>query len=227
MSVDTVNNDKKSDNDNIDNAQQPQSHGDDLSGMFMKLLVAQIKNQDPLNPTSGTEFVTQLSQMAQMETMGQMNNSIGNATTLMDNLQALAVGNLVGQSVMVRTDKVKLDGQSVNGRLTLEHPSNQVTVHIKDTAGNEKTIDLGKRDKGQVDFTIDPEALGLAPGEYTLSVVSESDEKKVQIELSGIINNVRIGKDGALMLNISGLGEIPFLNISEFGGKPAPVIPKV
>jgi flagellar basal-body rod modification protein FlgD len=35
--------------------------------MFLKLLVAQLKNQDPLNPTDGVQFVTQLSQFSQLE----------------------------------------------------------------------------------------------------------------------------------------------------------------
>jgi len=36
--------------------------------MFLQLLVAQLKNQDPLNPTDGTQFVTQLAQFQQLET---------------------------------------------------------------------------------------------------------------------------------------------------------------
>ena len=42
--------------------------------MFLQLLVAQIKNQDPLNPTDGVQFLTQLAQFQQLEqslNMGQ------------------------------------------------------------------------------------------------------------------------------------------------------------
>jgi flagellar basal-body rod modification protein FlgD len=35
--------------------------------MFLQLLVAQLQNQDPLNPTDGTAFVTQLAQFQQLE----------------------------------------------------------------------------------------------------------------------------------------------------------------
>jgi flagellar basal-body rod modification protein FlgD len=35
--------------------------------MFLQLLVAQIKNQDPLNPTDGVQFLTQLAQFQQLE----------------------------------------------------------------------------------------------------------------------------------------------------------------
>ena len=42
----------------------------------MQLLVSQIKNQDPLNPADGTEFVTQLAQFTEMEQMMSMNSGI-------------------------------------------------------------------------------------------------------------------------------------------------------
>lgn len=195
--------------------------GDGLNDMFMKLLVAQIQNQDPLNPTDGTEYVGQLAQMTQVQSMQNMTGMMQTAATLVDNLQVLAIGNLAGQTVMVRSDKINLDGQPVDGRLTLDHPSSNVTVHIKDAAGNETTLELGKQEKGLVDFTIDPDALGLEKGEYTLSVVTDEGGVKVPIEIAGTVNSVRIGPDGSALLNIPGLGEIPFFNISQFGGQSA------
>lgn len=218
MSVSNVVRDYTSDDMNISGA--PTSNGGaDLNNMFMKLLVAQIQNQDPLNPTDGTEYVGQLAQMTQVQSMQDMTGMMQNAATLVDNIQMLAIGNLVGQQIMVRADNIELEGQPIDGRLTLEHPSSNVTVHIKDAAGNETTLDLGKQEKGLVDFTLDPEALGLEKGKYTLSVVTEEGENNVPIEISGCVNSVRIGPDGSPLLTIPGLGEIPFFNISQFGGK--------
>ncbi|MBK0032037.1 flagellar hook assembly protein FlgD [Erwinia sp. S43] len=208
--------------DDINASRAPAGNGgNDLNDMFMKLLVAQIQNQDPLNPTDGTEYVGQLAQMTQVQSMQNMTGMMQTAATLVDNLQVLAIGNLAGQTVMVRSDKISLDGQPVDGRLTLDHPSSNVTVHIKDAAGNETTLELGKQEKGLVDFTIDPEALGLEQGEYTLSVVTDEGGVKVPIEIAGTVNSVRIGPDGSALLNIPGLGEIPFFNISQFGGQSA------
>ncbi len=48
------------------------------SEMFLKLLVAQVQYQDPLEPQSNTEFVSQLSQMNEVEQLQQMNSSLGN-----------------------------------------------------------------------------------------------------------------------------------------------------
>ncbi|MTD26957.1 flagellar hook assembly protein FlgD [Erwinia sorbitola] len=217
MSVSNVERNYQSDDLNV--SRPPAANGDDLNNMFMKLLVAQIQNQDPLNPTDGTEYVGQLAQMTQVQSMQDMTGMMQNAATLVDNMQVLAVGNLVGQQVMVRANSIELDGQPIAGRLTLEHPSGNVTVHIKDAAGKETTLELGRQQQGLVDFTLDPQALGLQKGKYTLSVVTEEGENNVPIEIAGTVNSVRIGKDGSPLLTLPGLGEIPFFNISQFGGQ--------
>ncbi|AJZ88526.1 flagellar basal body rod modification protein [Klebsiella michiganensis] len=190
-----------------------------MNSLFMQLLVAQIQNQDPLNPTDGTEYVGQLAQLTQVQSMETMSQLMANNAVLMDNLQTLSTGNLVGQKVMVQSSSFTSDGTTtVDGRLTLEHAAGVVTVIVKDSAGTEHKIELGKQDAGQVDFTLDPETMGLAEGKYTLSVVTDTGEETVPIELGGIINNVRIPLDGSpTMLNISGLGEIAYNYISQFG----------
>lgn len=190
-----------------------------MNNLFMQLLVAQIQNQDPLNPTDGTEYVSQLAQLTQVQSMETMSQLMANNSVLMDNLQTLTTGSLVGQNVMVQTDTINSDGSTrLDGRLTLEHASDVVTVIVKDSAGTEHKIELGKQEAGQVDFKIDPEELGLAEGKYTLSVVTGTGEENVPVEIGGVVNNVRIPLDGsATMLNIAGLGEIAYNNITQFG----------
>lgn len=216
---------------NVDNASAKSRSGSTTDGiasnstasgmntMFMQLLVAQIQNQDPLNPTDGTEYVSQLAQLTQVQSMETMSQLMANNSVLMDNLQTLTTGNLVGQHVMVQTDSVNSDGEStLDGRLTLEHAAGVVTVVVKDAAGVEHKIELGKQEAGQVDFTFNPEELGLSEGKYTLSVVTDTGEEKVPLEMGGVVNNVRIPLDGSpTVLNIDGLGEVAYNNISQFG----------
>ena len=181
-----------------------------MNTMFMQLLVAQIQNQDPLNPTDGTEYVSQLAQLTQVQSMETMSQLMANSSVLMDNLQTLTTGNLVGQHVMVQTDSIQSDGETaLDGRITLDHAANVVTVIVKDSAGVEHKIELGKQD---------PAELGLSEGKYTLSVVTDTGEENVPIEVGGVVNNVRIPLDGsATVLNIDGLGEIAYNNITQFG----------
>ncbi|VFS47901.1 FlgD immunoglobulin-like domain containing protein [Budvicia aquatica] len=150
-----------------------------------------------------------------METMSKLmqNNSV-----LMDNLQVLSTAGLVGQSVMVQTDTIQVEDQEINGRLTLGQSANVVTVTVKDSAGVQHKIELGKQESGSVDFTINPKELGLAPGEYTISVVTDIGEENVPVEIAGTVNNVRIPLEGgSALVNVSGLGEVPFYKVSQFG----------
>ncbi|MGB7800223.1 flagellar hook assembly protein FlgD [Buttiauxella sp.] len=192
-----------------------------MNDMFLKLLVAQVQNQDPLNPTDGTEYVGQLAQLSQVQSMEKVASLMQNSSIMMDNLQTLTTANLVGQNVMVQADRVELQGDSVlNGRLTLEHPASSVTVHVKDAIGNEHKIELGRQQAGLVDFTLDAKKMGLPEGKYTLSAVTDSGEQSIPLEIGGTVSNVRIPlKGGVTMLKIAGLGEVPYSSISQFGGQ--------
>lgn len=191
-----------------------------MNDMFLKLLVAQIQNQDPLNPTDGTEYVGQLAQLSQVQSMERVSALMQNNSVLMDNLQTLTTANLVGQNVMVQTDAIETDGTSlVNGRLTLEHPSGATTLFVKDALGNKHKVELGRQAAGLVNFQIDPKKMNLPAGKYSLSVVTDTAEKAVPVEVAGTVNNVRIPLNGgATLLNIAGLGEVPYNRVSQFGG---------
>jgi flagellar basal-body rod modification protein FlgD len=58
--------------------------------MFLQLLVAQIRNQNPLNPANGTEFVAQLAQFSQLEATLEMRRDIAQIRTALE--QAAAGG---------------------------------------------------------------------------------------------------------------------------------------
>lgn len=194
-----------------------------MNSLFMQLLVAQIQNQDPLNPTDGTEYVSQLAQLTQVQSMENMSQLMATNSVLMDNLQTLTTGNLVGQHVMVQTDSIDSDGTTpIEGRLTLEHPASVVTVIVKDASGTEHKIELANQEAGQVDFTIDPQEMGLPEGKYTLSVVTDTGEDKVPVEIGGTVTNVRLPLDGSpTVLNIAGIGEVVYSNITQFGDSAA------
>lgn len=59
--------------------------------MFMTLLVAQLKNQDPLSPQDGTEFVAQLTQMNSLDQLVSIRESIDKLNTYMQGQTATGV----------------------------------------------------------------------------------------------------------------------------------------
>ena len=59
---------------------------------FLKLFVAQLKNQDPLNPQDGTQFVAQLAQFSQLEQSLQMRQDLDVVKQVMQSMQQPAAG---------------------------------------------------------------------------------------------------------------------------------------
>lgn len=192
-----------------------------LYNEFITLMVAQVQNQDPLNPTDGTQYVTQLAQFAQVQSTDNMVSILNNNAIMMDNLQVLTTAGLVGQSVSVRTDTLHADGETTyNGSIELTSSSNTVTLELVDEAGNVTSIPLGAQPAGKVDFSIDTAELGLE-GTYKMNVVvDEGQNYTPAITIEGVVDKVTVpSTGGASVLTINGVGDIPFYEISSFGKK--------
>ena len=186
--------------------------------MFTKLLVAQIRNQDPLAPTDPSQFVNQLTQQAQTEAMQNLSTLTSANASVLQSMQVLALGAQVGSEVMVNTTTVQLDGNKVNGTMALTANSSKTTLTLKDAADKEYTIDLGARAAGNVPFTIDPEKLGIPAGTYTMAVTTSNAEKP-SVDIAGKLSSVRLSASGTMILNVANLGEVSPGAITGFNGK--------
>ncbi len=194
-----------------------------LENEFLSLMVAQIQNQDPLNPADGTEYVSQLAQFSQVESGENMVSLMENNLVAMDNLQVLSTAALVGQDVTIRSNEFTVDGkdeQQIAGEVILTAPSSQVNLVITDNYGSRQTVTLGAQSAGAVDFELDLAGLNLAKGNYYLSVeLSNGQNYQPEILLSGQVESLNIPADGgASMVSIQGLGSVPFYDIAQFSG---------
>lgn len=103
---------------------------------FMQLLVAQMKNQDPLNPLDGTEYVSQLSQLTSTEQISKMATAMNTMSTVVDNLNtSVLVGQLssmIGQNVTWTTDKSVTDSSGVTTTQKVQHTGVAQGVTISD-----------------------------------------------------------------------------------------------
>jgi flagellar basal-body rod modification protein FlgD len=185
--------------------------------MFTKLLVAQIQNQDPLSPSDPTTFVNQLSQLSQTEALQNLSQTTTANASILQSMQTLAMGSQVGSEVTVATDTLKLDGGKVSGSIQLNGASSSTTLVLTGGDGQQHTVDLGPHGSGTQSFTIDPDALGLAPGSYRIQAVP-SDGSSPQIEVAARLNSVRVA-NGAVTLQVANIGEIDPSSVTGFNGK--------
>lgn len=205
-------------NSTVDDTAPNQGSGNGISDMFTTLLVAQIQNQDPLAPMEASQFVTQFAQLSQVEAMQQMASLTAAAAALQESMLVVTLGSQVGSQVMVGADAVNLAGDKVKGGFVLEDGAADVAVVLTGPDGTEYRIELGARDAGEVDFEIDPEALGLPPGKYAMRVDTDTGETP-RTEIQGELQSVRLGADGRVILVVAGIGEIGTGDITRFLGR--------
>jgi flagellar basal-body rod modification protein FlgD len=193
-----------------------QASTDPNRDMFTKLLVAQIQNQDPLSPQDPTTYVNQLSQLSQTEALQNMSQTSTANATLLQSLQTLAMGGQVGSTVTVATRTVQLGQDKVSGDVQLDGSSADTKLVLTGADGQQHAFDLGPG-SGAQSFTIDPVALGLAPGSYTIQAVP-SDGSSPQVEIAARLNSVHVA-NGSVVLQVAGIGQVDPSAITAYNGK--------
>jgi flagellar basal-body rod modification protein FlgD len=190
----------------------------ETADMFTKLLVAQIRNQDPLAPSDPSQFVNQLAQLSQTEALQSVSKMTSSSASVLQSLQVLALGAQVGAEVMASSSTVRLDGHPVEGAITLGSSSATTTLVLTGADQRQHKVALGPRPAGTAPFTIDPVALGLPPGAYALQVQTSSGETPA-LEIAGRLDSVRMSPTGGIVLKVANLGEIPPSAVTGFNGK--------
>ncbi len=169
---------------------------------FLKLLVAQLSNQDPLQPTEGTEFVAQLSQFAMVEQSIAQSAKLDVLSAQMTGIASNEAAGLVGKDVTVRGTGIAFDGVTATGAsVNLESHAQKVTVRIVDASGNTvRTLEMGPRGAGAMSITWDGKDDAGQPvpkGTYKISVDAQSaDGKAVSTsqDVSGKVTKVSYEK---------------------------------
>ncbi|TFW29700.1 flagellar hook capping FlgD N-terminal domain-containing protein [Massilia horti] len=186
--------------------------------MFTKLLVAQIRNQDPLSPSDPSQFVNQLAQLSQTESLQGLAQTQSASASLLQNLQVLAMGAQVGSDITVATGSVRVGEQPIAGTVQLTAGSSATTLTLTGADGQEHKLSLPAHGAGTLAFTIDPAALGLAPGSYSISAQA-ADGTRPSVEVNGRIESVRMSGTGGVVLQVANIGEVDPSAVTGFNGK--------
>lgn len=194
---------------------------------FLKLLIAQLKNQNPLSPTGGQEFASQLAQFSSVEQLTGINDSIQGSTQA-DLILTQAVNNtlatnFIGKEVLSLGDIVTLvSGGSPSVNFSLNDYATDVTVKIYDETGNlVRTIETSGLESGLQSLQWDgKDADGneLAGGNYRFEVQAKdaNDDTVGVTELTkGIVSTIRYS-NGQAVLIVNGK-EVALADVLEIG----------
>jgi flagellar basal-body rod modification protein FlgD len=103
---------------------------------FLTLMTAQLKNQDPLNPTDSNQFLSQLSELSTVEGISQLNTSMTTLSDSMVSSQALTSAALVGQGILAPASSASYtSGQSLSGAVQVPTGATSVALTITNSAG--------------------------------------------------------------------------------------------
>jgi flagellar basal-body rod modification protein FlgD len=102
---------------------------------FLTLLVAQLQNQDPLNPSDPTEFTAQLAQFSSLEQLFTINKSISEMVEMQGQNSSAYALNMIGQNAVVVGNEFELNGESTQLGFELDSAAAGATLYVMDENG--------------------------------------------------------------------------------------------
>ena len=116
---------------------------------FLKLLVTQLKNQDPLSPMDNAQLTSQIAQINTVTGIATLNTSVQGLSSQFLQMQTLQGASLVGKSVIVPGNKVDIADGVGQGGFEIATPADAVKVEVLSAAGQVvDTINLGAQSAG-------------------------------------------------------------------------------
>ena len=187
---------------------------------FMTMMVAQIRNQNPLNPMDGTQYLTQLGMMSAVSSLEDVKRGTLNLNIGMSNVEMLQSASLIGKSVLMEVNsalEVK-EGQKLDGRIRLDKAADDVKVAVYDEKGKlVDTLDLGSQPAGLVKFDINGDKLGA--GKYKFEVLAQNgaDAWSQPMLLAAKVQAFHISKspDVPNQLELAGVGRMSIYDMCE------------
>ena len=177
--------------------------GAESQDRFLKLLVAQLNNQDPMNPMDNAQMTTQMAQINTVTGIEQVNQSIKDLASQMSAMQSMSAAQMIGRDVLVEGDALSLDGAgNARGTFALSGAAETVKVEVLSAGGQLlDTQSLGARTAGQHDFGFT--STSLPEGARFRISASQSGAAVAATELSlGRVVSVSTDAANALQLQL-------------------------
>ncbi|MCA3068936.1 MAG: hypothetical protein ING90_16020 [Rhodocyclaceae bacterium] len=185
------------------------STADESQDRFLKLLVTQMRNQDPMNPMDNAQVTTQLAQISTVGGIDKLNSSLSAMSSAMSATQNAS---LIGRTVVVASDLVRFGGSSpVTVGVELAAAADKVDVSIVDAAGRTvRSMAFGALPQGTSTFEWNGRNNAgetVAAGDYSLRLNATAASKAVTATglVAGYVDSVSM-QGGSSLLNLRSMG---------------------
>ncbi|WP_284266601.1 flagellar hook assembly protein FlgD [Roseicyclus amphidinii] len=181
---------------------------------FLRLMTAQLQNQDPFSPMENGEFLAQMAQFSTVSGLESVNATLGQISSQIGGSRIVSGAALLGQQVLVPGTIARPDEEgTIHGVIDLPQSATDVRVEFRDPQSGAllHRIELGPRQAGLAGFAWDavPPAIAEARAPVRLSVMATGPEGGLALSPSvyARITGVQLPESGTdLMLDIEDYG---------------------
>jgi flagellar basal-body rod modification protein FlgD len=181
---------------------------------FLKLLVAQLNNQDPMNPMDNAQMTSQMAQINTVTGIQQVNDTLKNMAEQFTAMQVLQGSSMVGHDVLVEGNALTIHNDTAGGALDLAGRAESVKVDILSPAGQViDTLNLGALDAGRHSFNWDASAYSYS-GQPSFKVTATLGGKAIDSTAMAQATVTSVGSEaGALKVQLQDRAAVTYSSI--------------
>ena len=192
----------------------------DPQDRFLKLLVAQLKNQDPLNPLDNAQITSQMAQISTVSGIDKLNTTLQAMAASFSAGQSLQATAMIGRSVLAPGSALQLQNGAASGGVDLAQAADKVVISIQDGSGRVlHSADLGAQKAGVVNFQWDgvvDSGAAAAPGSYSFTVNATQGGSKIPATALALGRVTSVKQDtGGVSLNVNGMGTVMLSDVKQ------------
>jgi flagellar basal-body rod modification protein FlgD len=179
---------------------------------FLTMFVAQLRNQDPLNPLDATEFTAQLAQYSSLEQLLNINGNLESLNASQEQDHRLQALDFLGKEVVADGDMLFLEpSQMSEGRFSLTTKADCTALILDSNGYPVKSIPLGVLESGQHQFQwdgLDASGNKMDRGIYSFEITALTEDGTilpVTTQITGKVTGVNLETESPILF----LGDIP------------------
>jgi len=187
---------------------------------FLKLLVAQMRNQDPLNPLDNAQVTSQMAQLSTVTGINKLAELVQSLSASFGQTQSLQAAGMIGRGVLTEGSSVVLNNGAALGGFQLAGPADQVLITVRDAAGNAiHSTNLGAQNAGVSVFQWDgvrDDGSAAPNGNYRFEVQARQNGQPVEATrlTHGTVASVSLGGTD-VQLNLLSLGAVNLAQVKQ------------
>ncbi len=184
---------------------------------FLKLLVTQMQNQDPLNPMDNAQITSQMAQINTVNGIQDLNTTVQSLNTQFVQMQALQGATLVGRDLTLKGNRLWLQDGQASASFDLAGKADQVKVEVLSSSGRVlDTVQMGAQSAGRIDF--DWAAKNVAADaelRYRVTATNGTQNVSATLLMRDKVESVSSSSTG-LVLQTQNSGDVKYTDVKAF-----------